>query len=320
MVNSNFQNLDNDCKKLLLKWNESPSPEDGMTLEDLREGLLINSPDDKEIIGEGPKSVLTSDTLIKNRNKDIIPARIYKNKTSSFKTLLYVHGGGWVTCDIDTHDTFCKYLTYYAGINVVSINYRLAPENRFPAALEDVEDALYWIKNEKKELNTDKNFIGVGGDSAGGNLSAAISLKLRDIKKEDLLSLQLLIYPAVSGDTSSETYEKYGSSPYRLKKETMKWFWSKYIPNTEVDNPEYIEPLKAKNFNLLPSALVFTAEHDVLTYDTEEYIKRLENSDIKVFYHKFNSMPHGFVNMIGQSLKAKEYSIEIATKVKELWI
>ncbi len=317
-MNKNFKNLDNQCKELLLKWNESPSPEDGMTLEELREGLLITSSGDKKIIGQGPENVITSDTVIKNRTGDNIQTRIYKCQKPSLKTLLYVHGGGWVTCDIDTHDTFCKYLTHYAGINVVSINYRLAPENRFPAALEDVEDALYWIKNEKEELVTDENFIGVGGDSAGGNLSAAISLKLRDIKKEDFLSLQLLIYPAVSGNTSSETYQKYGSSPYRLKKETMEWFWLKYIPNKEVESPEYIEPIKANNFISLPSAIIFTAEHDVLTYDTEEYVEKLKNSNIKVFYQKFNSMPHGFVNMIGQSEKAKEYSIVFAKKVKDL--
>jgi len=315
MLNSNFENLDNECKKLLLTWDDAPSPEDGMRLEDLRNGSLL----DKEIIGEGPEDVLIYDTMIKNRNQDNLLTRVYKNKKPSLKTLLYVHGGGWVTCDINTHDTFCRYLAHYAGINVVSINYRLAPENRFPAALEDVEDALYWIKNEKKELNTDQKFIGVGGDSAGGNLSAAISLKLRDLNKANLLSLQLLIYPAVSGETSSESYQKYGASPYRLKKETMEWFWSKYIPNKEVNNPEYLEPIKADDLSLLPNSIIFTAEHDILTYDTEKYASKLKSSGNKVFYQTFNSMPHGFINIIGKSEKAKTYSIQIAKKVKELW-
>ena len=315
-MNKNFKNLDIECQEIILSWKDAPSPETGMTIEDLRKGLLL----DKELIGKGPENITTKDTLIKNRLGDNIEARIYTNpKNVTDKTLLYLHGGGWVSCSIDTHDTFCKYLTNYGEINVISINYRLAPENIYPAALEDIEDVIDWVSNPgNKELITNSNFIGIAGDSAGGNLAAAICLKMRDMGK-DILSLQVIIYGAVSGDTVSESYKEYGDSPYRLKKETMEWFWRQYIPVEPVINVEYIEPIKAKNFEKLPNALIFTSEHDVLRDEAEEYAEKLKGNNNSVYVKRFDKLPHGFVNMIGKSKKAKESSIYISKKIRDYW-
>ncbi len=311
-----FNKLDPECKEIILEWLDAPSPETGMSIQDLRKGLLL----DKELIGEGPSEISTKDIVIENRYSDQIEARIYRKKgKDSEKTLLYLHGGGWVSCSIETHDTFCKYLAHYADINVISINYRLAPEYKYPAALEDTEDVLDWISSKKNtELKTDPKFIGVAGDSAGGNLTAAISLKLRDINKK-IISLQVIIYGALSGDMTSSSFKEYGVSPYRLKKETMEWFWLQYIPTTQVDREEYLEPIKANNFTNLPKSLIFTSEHDVLRDEAEEYFTLLKEHKNNAYHKRFGSLPHGFVNMIGKSKKAKESSIFIAEKIKELW-
>ena len=315
-MNKNFKNLDIECQEIILSWIDAPSPETGMHIEDLRKGLLL----DKELSGEGPKDIITKDTLIKNRLGDNIEARIYTNpRNVTDKTILYLHGGGWVSCSIDTHDTFCKYLANYGEINILSINYRLAPENIYPAALEDIEDVIDWMRNSgNKELITNSNFIGIAGDSAGGNLAAATCLKMRDIGK-DIISLQVIIYGAVSGDTVSESYKEYGDSPYRLKKETMEWFWRQYIPVKPVSHVEYLEPIKAKNFNNLPDALIFTSEHDVLRDEAEEYAEKLKGNNNSVYVKRFDKLPHGFVNMIGKSKKAKESSIYISKKIRDHW-
>ena len=315
-MNSNFKKLDKECQEIILGWKDAPSPETGMSIEDLRKGLLL----DEELIGTGPDNIATKDIVIKNRADEEIETRIYKNnKKDSEKTLLYLHGGGWVSCSIKTHDTFCKYLSHYGDINVVSINYRLAPEYKYPSALEDAEDVLDWIgSKENTEVRTDPNFIGVGGDSAGGNLSAGISLKLRDLNKF-LISLQVIIYGAVSGETTSLSYKEFGNSPYRLKKETMEWFWLQYVPSIPIEKQEYLEPIKANNLNNLPKSLIFTSEHDVLRDEAEDYAEKLINNNNVVYHKRFDSLPHGFINMIGKSKKAEESSIFIAEKIKYLW-
>ena len=315
-MNNNFNKLDKDCQKIILGWEDAPSPETGMSIDDLRKGLLL----DNELTGEGPRNIITSNTVIKNRLGQNIDSRIYRNPNiKTDKTLLYLHGGGWVSCDIDTHDTFCKYLTNYGDVNVISINYRLAPENKYPAALEDIEDVIDWIHDEhNKELQTNSNFIGIAGDSAGGNLTAAISLKMRDIGKDNI-SLQVIIYGAVSGDTTSESYKQYGDSPYRLKKETMEWFWQQYIPSKPDIPVEYLEPIKAKDFKNLPNALIFTSEHDVLRDEAEEYAGILKNNNNSVYLKRFDNLPHGFVNMIGKSKIAEESSIFISKKIRDYW-
>jgi len=315
-MNENFEKLDRECKEIILSWIDSPSPETGMTIEDLRKGLLLSN----ELTGNGPKNIISEDTFIKNRVGDYIETRIYRNsKIKTDKTILYLHGGGWVSCNIGTHDTFCKYLANYGTVNVVSINYRLAPENKFPAALEDVEDTIDWIKDKNNEmLFTNTDFIGIAGDSAGGNLAAATCLKMRDINK-NIISLQVLIYGAVSRGSDTESYKQYGESPYRLKKETMEWFWKQYIPESPPVNPEYLEPIKARNFNKIPNCLIFTSEHDVLRDEAEEYAEILMKNNISVYLKRFNKLPHGFVNMIGKSKKAKESSIFIAKKIRDHW-
>ena len=315
-MNDNFEYLDKECKEIILSWIDSPSPETGMTIGDLRKGLLL----DKELTGDGPKNITTVDTVIKNRIGDDIETRIYSNsKIKTEKTLLYLHGGGWVSCNIETHNTFCKYLSNYGEVNVVSINYRLAPENKFPAALEDIEDVIDWIKDKNnKMLITDTNFIGIAGDSAGGNLAAATCLKMRDMKI-NIISLQILIYGAMSGNTDTESYKQYGESPYRLKKETMEWFWKQYIPESTPIKVEYLEPIKARNFKKLPKCLIFTSEHDVLRDEAEEYAEILLKNNIYVYLKRFDKLPHGFVNMIGKSKKAKESSIFIAKKIRDHW-
>ena len=315
-MNKNFRNLDKECQNIILSWEDAPSPETGMSIEELRKGLLLDS----ELTGEGPENIKTVDTVIKNRLGNNIQARIYRNPNKhSDKTLLYLHGGGWVSCSIETHDTFCKYLANYGEINVLSINYRLAPENKYPAALEDIEDTIDWILNvDNKELITNSNFIGVAGDSAGGNLAAAISLKMRDIGK-DIISLQVIIYGAVSGDTNNDSYKEYGTSPYRLKKETMEWFWQQYIPLKPATHVEYLEPIKAKDFKDLPNALIFTSEHDVLRDEAEEYAGILKNINNSVYLKRFDKLPHGFVNMIGKSKRAEESSIFISKKIRDYW-
>jgi acetyl esterase len=191
-----------------------------------------------------------------------IPVRAYTPAGSGLRPLLvYFHGGGWVLGSLDTHDGICRELANGAGCVVVSVDYRLAPEHKFPAAADDCYAATQWAAAHAVELGAEATRLAVGGDSAGGNLAAVVAQMARDRGGPPIV-FQLLIYPATVAAFDSPSYRQ-NAEGYLLTAADMRWFWEHYLNGpADADNP-YASPLRAKNLTGPPPALVITAEFDL---------------------------------------------------------
>ena len=168
--------------------------------------------------------------LVRNLNAGGVPARLYHPSPAyAAPVLVYFHGGGWVINSVDTHDSVCRFIASHSGCCLISIEYRLAPEHRYPAAFDDAWAATRWIYEHTGELNVDRSRFAVGGDSAGGALATAVALRARDSRDLDI-QFQLLIYPITDYHTPArQSYVQYAEG-YALESEGMKWFWGHYLP------------------------------------------------------------------------------------------
>jgi acetyl esterase len=223
-----------------------------------------------------------------------IPVRVYTPEgTGPFPILMHFHGGGWVLGTLDGYTDVCRSLAHDAGCVVVSVDYRLAPEARFPAAPEDCYAATRWAVDHPTEINGDARRLAVAGDSAGGTLAAAVALMARD-RGGPSLAGQVLIYPATNHAFDTDSYEQFGDGSVGLARDTMVWFWKHYL-NSDADatNP-YAAPLAAKDLKRLPPALVITAELDVLRDEGEAYLYRLREAGVAAAGVRYLGMPHGF--------------------------
>jgi acetyl esterase len=226
---------------------------------------------------------------------DRIACRIYTpDGEGPFPVLVYFHGGGWVIGNIDDNDSGCRFFTKLADCSVVSVAYRLAPEYKFPIPFEDAYAATEWAAAHAAEFGGDPNRLAVGGDSAGGNLAAAVSLRARD-ENGPAICFQLLIYPATDYYLpGSPSYEEVATG-YFLDRRQMIWFWDHYLREGEdADNP-YISPLRAKDFSGLPAALVITAEYDPLRDEGERYAEKLQAAGVPAEHICYEGMMHGFL-------------------------
>lgn len=245
-----------------------------------------------------------------------IQIRIYTpDGEGPFPVLVYYHGGGWVIGDLDTVDVPCRMLANRANCVVVSVDYRLAPEHKFPTAAEDSYAAVQWVAENAAEINVDSSRIAVGGDSAGGNLAAVTALMAKD-KGGPNLSYQLLFYPVTnhSFDTASYTENADG---YLLTKNTMVWFWNHYLRNDEDGKNPYASPLRAEDLTGLPPALVITAGFDPLRDEGEAYASRLKEAGIPVEATRYEGMIHGFFWMPGILEQARNVIEQAANGLKE---
>jgi acetyl esterase len=208
---------------------------------------------------------------------------------------VYFHGGGWVIGDLDTHDTFCRQLANGAGCAVLSIDYRMGPEHRFPAAVDDCLAALDWAAREADALGLDASRLAVGGDSAGGNLAAVAALATRDAGGPSL-AYQLLIYPATDMRRGAPSHARNGQG-YLLTTETMAWYHDHYIDDPRHDHDWRASPLLHPDLAGLPPALVLTAGYDPLRDEGLEYAQRLSEAGNRVSYVCFERQIHGFILM-----------------------
>jgi acetyl esterase len=205
--------------------------------------------------------------------------------------LIYFHGGGWTIGDLDTHDVVCRQLAVGARCAVFSVDYRVAPEHAFPAAVDDCFAAMRYVAQHAAKLNI--NRIAVGGDSAGGNLAATVALLARDAGAP-ALAFQLLIYPATDQRCATASHERNGQG-YLLTRDAIHYFRRAYLPNERDWLDWRASPLLAKSHAGLPPALVITAGYDPLLDEGRAYAERLRAAGVEVVYREFADMVHGFV-------------------------
>jgi acetyl esterase len=224
-----------------------------------------------------------------------IPVRLYTPVDAApgrLPVLVYFHGGGWVVGDIDSHDPVCRSLANASGCKIMSVDYRLAPEHPWPAAPDDCFAAVQWVVANAAALGVDASRLAIGGDSAGGNLSAAVTLRARAARGPHI-AFQLLIYPALDASMALPSIAQ-NATGYFLEKAGMEWFYHHYIPDgAEVINPD-ISPLHADDLSGLPSAYVVTAEYDPLRDEGRAYAEKLKAAGVQVDYINYPTMIHGF--------------------------
>jgi acetyl esterase/lipase len=228
-----------------------------------------------------------------------IPVRIYTPEGQApFPLLVYFHGGGWVIGNLDTHDSACHALANGAGCVVVSVDYRLAPEHKAPAAAEDCYAATRWVAENAASIGGDGARIAVGGDSAGGNLAAAVALMARDRGGPPLVH-QLLVYPVTNYDLTTPSYlEAACNEPgFLCTRDTMVYFWDQYLQDEAAGRNPYVSPLLAEDLSGLPPALVVTAQYDVLRDEGQAYAARLQEAGVPTTVSNYDGMLHAFFSM-----------------------
>jgi acetyl esterase len=212
--------------------------------------------------------------------------------------LVYYHGGGWTLGDLDTHDQTCRFLAQRSGVTVISVDYRLAPEHPFPAPVDDAIAAFGDIHAHAADHDIDPGRIAVGGDSAGGQLSAVVSL-VTTREGGAAPAFQLLIYPAVDGTREWPSYALFGEG-YFLTQGNMRWYWDNFAPEGVDRSDPRLSPLLADDLTGLPPAYVATAGFDALRDEGEAYAARLREAGVAVTLRRHPGLVHGFVNMVGK--------------------
>lgn len=225
-----------------------------------------------------------------------LAVRVHRPSTEpGLPVLLYLYGGGWTLGCLDTADGVARALANAAGCAVVTVEYRLAPEHPFPAALHDCLAALRWLHDEAGALGLDPARVAVGGDSAGGNLTAALTLLWREASGPPLRH-QLLVYPNTEYRPAQAAG---GEDPLLFNRRSVDWYWSHYLAEPEDGYDPLASPLLAADLSGLPPATVVTAEYDPLCEEGERYAARLRDAGVPVELHRFAGMAHGFFTMTG---------------------
>ncbi len=225
-----------------------------------------------------------------------IPVRVYTPEGSGpFGALVFYHGGGWVIGSIAGSDVTCRSLTNRAACVVVSVDYRLAPEHKFPAAAEDCYTATRWVAENAAVIDVDPERIAIGGISAGGNLAAVVALMARD-RGGPALVHQLLVVPVTDYNVDTPSYRE-NSEGYQLSKDAMVWFWNHYLTGEGDGRHPHAAPLQAEDLRGLPPATVMTAEFDPLRDEGEAYAARLHEAGVPVTTTRYPGMIHGFFSM-----------------------
>jgi acetyl esterase len=228
-----------------------------------------------------------------------VPLRLYRGQDASSDkpqpALVFFHGGGWVIGDLESHDQACRALANATPCIVVAVDYRLAPEHKFPAAVDDAIAATGWIAGNAAALGIDPARIAVGGDSAGGNLAAVVSLDARD-RGGPPLAFQLLIYPCADMALDHPSHLRHAHQ-LPLTRATMQWFVRHYLRGAEDEGDWRASPLRARDFGRLPPALVVTAGFDPLCDEGGAYAQALSRAGVPVAHERFGGQIHGFLSM-----------------------
>jgi acetyl esterase len=224
-----------------------------------------------------------------------IPARLYRPRQGALPLLVYLHGGGWVVGSVAVADPFCRALANASGCAVMSVEYRLAPEDRYPAAVDDAYAATHWAADHARDLGVDASRVAVGGSSAGGNLAAVVALMAHE-RGSPKVAFQLLHVPVVDHDFETSSYRA-NATGCGLTRSGMRWFWDHYVPDPKLRDEPYASPLRAKDLSGLPPAHIVTAECDVLRDEGKAYASRLVEAGVRTTYVEYPGMVHGFTAM-----------------------
>ena len=276
-------------------------------------GRVVSNPEPPELESAEPLSIPAP--------HGAIPARIYTPKTlrkanGLAPCLVFFHGGGWVIGDLDSHDVVCRKLAHEGELIVISVDYRLAPESKFPAAVDDAIAATKWVAANAKQLGIDSSRLMVGGDSAGGNLAAVVSLAARDGDGPKIAG-QILIYPATDFAMKHPSHSEPETS-ILLTHAVIKWFSNHYLTGPgDIDNWR-ASPARASTLAGLPPAYVLTAGGDPLRDEGDEYAARLKEAGVPVTYRHFPGQFHGFFTMGKLLNQANIAADEIAVWLKAL--
>jgi acetyl esterase len=269
-----------------------------VTVEEARRGMEQTAP---ALAGE-PASVAS----VEDVDAGGVPARLYRPVGGERGVLVWFHGGGWVIGSLDTHDVLARQLAARSGAAVLSVDYRLAPEHRFPAAVDDAWAAAAWA-GERFER------VAVGGDSAGGNLAAVVALRARDRGLD--LALQLLVYPVMDCDLDTASYRECGDG-FGLTRDSMRWFWSQYVPDEARWADPEASPLRADALAGVAPAHVVVAECDPLRDEGVAYARRLQAEGMPVTLRRYAGQIHGFFRMLAVFDDAQHAVDEAAAAVR----
>ncbi len=244
------------------------------------------------LFGEGPEVGKIENVEIPTRAGKI-RGRVLLPKQAPVALIVFYHGGGWVIGGIDESEIIARFLVDETGAGVVLVDYRLAPEHPFPAPIDDCYDALLWSAKEATKLNVP---VVVAGDSAGGNLATVCAMLARD-QAGPKIALQIMMYPVCDCDMETDSYRAFGAG-YVLTAADMGWFYDHYLQGDKAKRASpLVSPLRARELQGLPPALIMTAEYDVLRDEAETYGKRLAAAGVKVWIKRYQGVTHGFVRM-----------------------
>ncbi len=269
----------------------APAPTSDEELVRVRRALLVKALESRSTIPGLPNQVETRDVAISGA----LTARLYTppHGSETLPVLVYLHGGGWVAGSVATHDPFCRLLSQAAGVIIASIEYRLAPEHRHPAALEDALTAVHWAANNAAQWGGDPARLAVGGDSAGGYLAAVAANRLHAAAGAPRLRALLLLYPATDHPSANHLSYTENATGYGLEAKLMRWMWDQYAPGASQEDPD-VFPLRLHNIPGLPPALVATAEYDVLRDEGIAYAEKLGAAGVAVTHLHAPDMHHNF--------------------------
>lgn len=263
-----------------------------------------------EMYGEGPQMLEENELTIPVDGGEIEIITLKPSATPQ-SIIVYYHGGGWVVSDIYSFKALGQKLAKHSNSTVVLVNYRKAPENRFPAAINDSYTALKWVESNKNSLAGGDVPLVVAGDSAGGNISAVMALRS---KRENgpKISVQALVYPVTAADFTRPSYLD-PENQLILDKKLMEWFWDHYVPNPSDRLNSEASPLYATDLAGLPPAIVLTAGHDVLRDEGEEYASKLMKAGVPVTFQRYDDQTHGFFSFVN-ILPGSDRGIEFIAK------
>ncbi|MGH3326554.1 MAG: alpha/beta hydrolase [Streptomycetales bacterium] len=288
-------------------------PRHTLTPEENREGMRLIVP----YTGDVVELPAVEDRAVPGPGGPV-PIRLYRPHAPGGPppVVLYFHGGGWVLGDLDTHDRLCRSLAARTPCAVASVGYRLAPEHPFPAGLHDCVAAAWHIAEHGAEFGVDGGRLAVGGDSAGGNLAAVVSMLARDTRGP-AIAHQLLVYPVVDGDTEGpESYRDFAEG-YYLSRADMEWYFGHYLGADGDRADPRVSPLRAADHADLPPATVITAEFDPLRDEGEAYARALEAAGVPVSLRRYDGMIHPFFSLAGVLDPAREAQEWAATRLRE---